>query len=1816
MRTGFSMRVRALMLALFVLASSTMATAQYCKPAIDPGWGCNTGVAITNVQVGSFSRASGGSTNCYDDQSATYIDVFRNSPTQVSIFGNQNGSITTWVDLDADGIFAASEIVNGPTFVGQQWNWDIFGNFVLQNLPASFTLNLPCSLRTGPTRMRIMFCFPFASTDPCQFSGLGEVEDYTLNVVGDMVSSFPDDAPDANAILKKGLVYDGSVAAQPRPSVTLRTNAIGQQFPITYKIIGPLPLTTVQYNAVFTATASTVGQQTFNVPSATGALAGGGGALDTRTAIGGEYQLLVTIPSTGTTCATTWQKNFTIAVNRDVATREIRSPRVNDAPLNYKYPNTAPIPVVGVFMNSGLDSLKSFKAIAEFKDASGTVVYHDEQVITEALASLARTTVTFNNFTPKGSGHPVGLYTATMCANIIDPYPDENSFNDCLPRPGQPNWTFEIQYLEEPAAYAVNVPSPTQVMFANRSLRPEAVFSNNGIQDLSNVPVNCTITKLPGRVPVYNQNGIVPDIAAGQFNKSAYTFPPFTPVEGGQYEFCFTVNYPGDPVTTNNSICVTRTVDGNLNGTYTIGTTQPGPRNYLTIDAACNDLFLKGVSGPVTFEFTDANYTVIRTGTSTPGIDLSSRILGVSAANPVTFKPSLTRALSRAAVTIRIETESGIGVLIGQNATPSNPNAIQNQQYFGSATNARSAGYITFDGGIQRSLRFQMAKRTIPSSTNFNVGFYCTQGSVNNTIKNTIIEVAPDVTPRFSNSLPIVRYNAGSNAFRFDQDVRTNNVSYTAGIIHRDTVNPDNRGNLDTIPGMNNRFNGNEISGFGYGIASMGIGALIKGNNFASYYNTGTEIKDNLIYNVSRAGIFVGYEDGAVVTGNRIYNVGSTATSTSVTDAAGIIAGGETRYNNVDLTIARNEISGVVASQWSRGIVVEQDRNDYQSVLASGGTVVYPSRPEHSLIHSNVIWGLSRGTTAGNLVGIHLMTLRATSTDPLTALLTPSILTYFTQKDTVANNTILMQNDNTSGAGMIAGIGTQNGNGTTIVNNAIAMLGNSNAATLAHTAIFYEGTLFRGGRYNAGYLPTTAPAAMTSNKNAFWTPNASLVQFVEISHTSQIVAVGASDEFTNLSQWRNWTKQDINSVYGDFTTDLTFLGIAPNQQLRVISSPQPPIGSLLNNRGDRIASITTDIDGNSRGGAGLGYDIGADEFDGKLFVNDNEVISILAPGAYRRTSGTTSDAEYIMTKAPVDVQARVRNNGALPATNAKLRVQIFLESAASNNTGMNPAQFNASAVIDRTVNVSMASGEIKDITFAIPSWTPQVYAGMSGYNAPARFSNMIFNVTPLYRIDVSLQSDENNANNLASKTVRFYLQRSQMNVMVSMRNSNVDITTGSPSATTIGGRLNADSAVRAFSRLGWINDASTNNFAYDVLERSAWEDRSVDYNLYRTVFWSHDATAFTRGERDDLRNFISAGTPSQKKNLAVYSQEPARRHIGLDPTNDEAFVRSILRATNVAPGAPTATGSYHNKSITGMAIARNSSELIVRTGFVNDADPNPALVKVYSDASTSGIANNAYFYKKGDRTTTDSIMGVATASITSNVVFLGVDWRHFARTTTGNGIERVLRGTIDFFVTNGGTVVPVELTLFDAKARGTNVDVFWSTASERNTDHFTIDRAPVGVAGIASGTTFTTVGTQSAAGNSTSHLDYRFVDENVAPGTYLYRLTSVDADGSTKHSDDVQVVIGENTGAMSLSNVQPNPLSNDGTVSFTLPVAGEIELKIYSMSGAEVATIFRGMRSAGRHDVQFSASSLSAGSYRVVLHQGDSIQSTLVTVVR
>lgn len=101
---------------------------------------------------------------------------------------------------------------------------------------------------------------------------------------------------------------------------------------------------------------------------------------------------------------------------------------------------------------------------------------------------------------------------------------------------------------------------------------------------------------------------------------------------------------------------------------------------------------------------------------------------------------------------------------------------------------------------------------------------------------------------------------------------------------------------------------------------------------------------------------------------------------------------------------------------------------------------------------------------------------------------------------------------------------------------------------------------------------------------------------------------------------------------------------------------------------------------------------------------------------------------------------------------------------------------------------------------------------------------------------------------------------------------------------------------------------------------------------------------------------------------------------------------------------------------------------------------------------------------------------------------------------------------------NSGVMMLIPLGVsfvdFSAEAIDRNVLLRWSTASEINSDYFSIERS-------LDGEIFTVIAQVQAAGSSQNLLDYEFVDVNVfMPKTqYYYRVKEVDFDGKFMYTD-------------------------------------------------------------------------------------------------
>ena len=150
---------------------------------------------------------------------------------------------------------------------------------------------------------------------------------------------------------------------------------------------------------------------------------------------------------------------------------------------------------------------------------------------------------------------------------------------------------------------------------------------------------------------------------------------------------------------------------------------------------------------------------------------------------------------------------------------------------------------------------------------------------------------------------------------------------------------------------------------------------------------------------------------------------------------------------------------------------------------------------------------------------------------------------------------------------------------------------------------------------------------------------------------------------------------------------------------------------------------------------------------------------------------------------------------------------------------------------------------------------------------------------------------------------------------------------------------------------------------------------------------------------------------------------------------------------------------------------------------------------------------------------------------------------------------------------SGVAPLPVKLISFTAKAIEKDAILNWSTATERNNDHFDVERSNDGVI-------FTKIGEVNGAGNSTSIVKYAFTDARVADMStqnVYYRLKQVDFDGSFEYSNLATVTFAKQ-GVVSILNVQPNPFAGNLVVNYNLPDQGNVTIRIIDAQGRIVAS--------------------------------------------
>ena len=208
--------------------------------------------------------------------------------------------------------------------------------------------------------------------------------------------------------------------------------------------------------------------------------------------------------------------------------------------------------------------------------------------------------------------------------------------------------------------------------------------------------------------------------------------------------------------------------------------------------------------------------------------------------------------------------------------------------------------------------------------------------------------------------------------------------------------------------------------------------------------------------------------------------------------------------------------------------------------------------------------------------------------------------------------------------------------------------------------------------------------------------------------------------------------------------------------------------------------------------------------------------------------------------------------------------------------------------------------------------------------------------------------------------------------------------------------------------------------------------------------------------------------------------------------------------------------------------------------------------------------------------------------------------------TTGGSVfaSRGLVGEIHY-----DEPVPVELISFTASVLQNAVELSWLTATELNNQGFQVERK-------TESTSWDNIGFVNGYGTTTETQFYNFIDQNLNPGSYFYRLKQIDFDGSFEYYELTETI---EIGALQtfyLSQNFPNPFNPATIISWQVPVDGYTTLKVYDDLGKEVATLVNEEIPAGNHEVEFNASELASGVYFYRIISGDFVDTKKMILMK
>ena len=192
-----------------------------------------------------------------------------------------------------------------------------------------------------------------------------------------------------------------------------------------------------------------------------------------------------------------------------------------------------------------------------------------------------------------------------------------------------------------------------------------------------------------------------------------------------------------------------------------------------------------------------------------------------------------------------------------------------------------------------------------------------------------------------------------------------------------------------------------------------------------------------------------------------------------------------------------------------------------------------------------------------------------------------------------------------------------------------------------------------------------------------------------------------------------------------------------------------------------------------------------------------------------------------------------------------------------------------------------------------------------------------------------------------------------------------------------------------------------------------------------------------------------------------------------------------------------------------------------------------------------------------------------------------------------------------FAISDGSSALPVEMVYFRANCEGSATDIQWQTATEHNSSHFILEKSVDGI-------NWSETAKYLAAGNSTTAIDYEFVDDSkLSRELVYYRLLQFDLDGKSAIYGPISSSC-QDVKAFEMV-VAPNPNNGQFTLQMASMESQDVKMELYNSNGLLVEIKSLSINKGVSMEC-IDLGQLKPGIYNLQIHHNNGISNRKISI--